>query len=233
MVTDEMDAFGLGPVETPAASEVVARHLKRAIHLGIFPAGSKLPRERELAEILNVSRSTLREALQQAKGEGYLDILRGPRGGVFVRTFQPTPDERTRWFEARDSDLSAIYEFRVATEGLAARRAATRITEDDLARLEQVTEVMAHTDSVGEFRSADLAFHLIIAKAAESGLVRRAVEDARAALFLPFLAIGLDEMRLRSVAHHRKIIKALRSQDPDKAARTMSQHLSDVADHLT
>lgn len=232
MVSSEAGTLGLGPVDVPAASELVARHLKRAIHLGVFPPGAKLPTERDLAEMLSVSRSTLREALHQAKGEGYLEIRRGQRGGVFVRSVPARTSDLARWFKSRGTDLQGVFEFRQVIEGLAARRAATRIKPRQLADLETFNEVLASTSSLGEFRKADLNFHMTIAAIADSELVRHAVEEARAALFLPFQTMELDEMRERSLPQHQRIIDALRAKDADAAETAMKDHLCEIAERI-
>src|SRR5262245_21338895 len=67
----------LGRIEKPAAYELVVNQLKRAIHLGSYVPGDKLPPERALAEQLGVSRVTTREALRVLQGEGYISVGSG------------------------------------------------------------------------------------------------------------------------------------------------------------
>ena len=223
----------LGPIEIPPAYEVVVRYLRRAIHLGEFPPGSKLPRERDLAEHLGVSRATLREALRQLKGEGYIEIHRGQRGGVFVRDERASRDALRRWFDDQGSDMAAVFDFREMVESLAARRAAARADDVLFDRLTELNKHMEETLEIGAFRLADVRFHMAIAEAADARLVRQAVEEARAALFVPFQLLELEGMRARSVPEHARIIEAIRAGDGQTAAAEMAEHVRGTATALS
>jgi DNA-binding FadR family transcriptional regulator len=222
----------VGPVEIAPAYEVVVRHLRRAIHLGTFAPGSRLPTERELAPQLGVSRVTLREALHVLKGEGYVDIRRGQQGGVFVRDRLEDHQGVRQWFADQGNDMDAVFAFRSANERLAARRAAAYATAEDINELVAQTDKMDQTDDIGSFRHADLNFHLRLADAACAALIRRAVEEARAALFVPFQLLPLEAMRERSVPQHRRIIEAVRDGDSDAADEAMATHVARTAEAL-
>jgi len=222
----------VGPIDIAPAYEVVVQHLRRGIHLGEFPPGSKLPAERDLAEQLTVSRTTLREALRELKGAGYVDIRRGPGGGVFVRERTMSTPELRAWFADQGTDMDAVFEFRSLVEPLAARRAAARANGRLVAELSALNERMAATAEVGAFRQADLRFHMRIAETAGAELVRHAVEEARAALFLPFQPLDLEAMRERTVPEHERIVAALRDRDAEAAAEAMQQHVRGTADAL-
>jgi GntR family transcriptional repressor for pyruvate dehydrogenase complex len=230
-VTDR--SVGLGPVEIAPAYEVIVRHLRRAIHLGEFAPGSKLPTERDLAELLEVSRATLREALRELKGAGYVEIRRGQRGGVFVRDGLASNDALRTWFADQGTDLEAVSDFRLSVEPLAARRAAQRATPALVESLEALNALMAQTQEIGAFRQADLRFHMHIAEAADAELVRHGVEEARAALFLPFQLLDLEDMRDRSVPQHAAIIRALSKRDAKAASRAMANHVRATAATLS
>jgi GntR family transcriptional regulator, transcriptional repressor for pyruvate dehydrogenase complex len=216
---------GFDPLEIPPAYEVVVRYLRRGIHLGEFAPGSKLPRERDLAEHLGVSRATLREALRQLKGEGYIEIHRGQRGGVFVRADRASQDALHKWFDDQGTDMVGVFDFRALVESLAARRAAVRANDALIDRLTGFNAQMEETEEIGVFRRADLRFHMAIAEAADARLIWRAVEEARAALFLPFQLLDFAEMRARSVPEHDRIIDAIRAGDAEAAATRMAEHV--------
>src|SRR3954466_4513470 len=74
-----------GPAAAVPAHELVLAQLRRSIHLGHFGAGDRLPPERELAKLLGVSRTTVREAVRVLEGEGLVEIKRGSSGGISVR----------------------------------------------------------------------------------------------------------------------------------------------------
>src|SRR2546421_12917844 len=81
------EPFGalLAPITLRTAGERIAERLVTAIALGEFVPGQRLPAERELAGMLEVSRSTVREALQRLVATGYVKIHRGRNGGAVVQ----------------------------------------------------------------------------------------------------------------------------------------------------
>ena len=81
-------------VEPAAAHELVVAEIRRAIHMGSYVLGDRLPAERALAEQLGVSRATLREALHVLRSEGYVESRRGAHGGLVVLD-QGLNEERT------------------------------------------------------------------------------------------------------------------------------------------
>jgi DNA-binding FadR family transcriptional regulator len=84
------EPFGalLAPITLRTAGERIAERLVTAIALGEFVPGQRLPAERDLAAMLEVSRTTVREALQRLQAAGYVTARRGRGGGTFVQTGQ-------------------------------------------------------------------------------------------------------------------------------------------------
>jgi GntR family transcriptional repressor for pyruvate dehydrogenase complex len=68
---------GITPIEHSSVYELVVEQLRRAIHIGTYLPGDKLPPERELAQRLEVSRASVREAVRMLEGEGYVETRRG------------------------------------------------------------------------------------------------------------------------------------------------------------
>ena len=101
------------PVRPPSTFEETVERLGTAIRLGLLPAGSRLPPERELAGELRISRSTLRQALTTLVQSGHLVSLRGRTGGTFVSDQPPLVDAGRR--AARPSAW-AVLDYRVAIE---------------------------------------------------------------------------------------------------------------------
>jgi GntR family transcriptional repressor for pyruvate dehydrogenase complex len=219
-------------IEVSPAYAVVVERLRRAIHLGQYSPGDKFPPERRHAERLGVSRVTLREAIRVLEGEGYVQTRRGSAGGVTVLASRESRGRlRDRLRESLD-ELHAIQAFRLVNERLAAERAATRVTAQDLAAIEASVDSMARASNVGEFRQSDSFFHLRIAAAADCELLRQAVEHARAAMFHPLDALDYELMLDDAVKGHRKILAALRAGDPTRAGRAMSSHIRTTSREL-
>ena len=112
------ERFGelLAPVPMRSAGERIAERIVTAIALGEFVPGQRMPTERELAAMLEVSRTSVREALQRLQASGYVTTKRGRGGGTFVKTDRgPDSDEMIRrtlvpaWTELRiDSMLPVV-----------------------------------------------------------------------------------------------------------------------------
>src|SRR5215468_2972115 len=116
------------PVRGGNAFEITLARLAQAIRLGMVTSGEQLPPERELAERLQVSRVTLREAIAALRDAGYLETRRGRAGGTFV-VYRDSPqvsgDAVAIAREMGDSLHDAL-DFRRVVEPGAAALAATR-----------------------------------------------------------------------------------------------------------
>lgn len=222
---------GQGIVTQPY--EAVATRLRRAIHLGVYPPGTSMPPEREHSETLGVSRSTLRGAVRLLVGEGLVEIRRGATGGVFILENKESPEVIRARLKERADELRAIMEFRVVNETLAARRAAERATEEDVAEIADSIEEMRRGENSGQLRRADMRFHRGVAAAARSEILLRAVEDARAELFLPFQVVDFDEMSAKSTVEHQRVLDMIVFRDSEGAARAMEAHLATTSERLS
>ena len=138
----------------------VAERLKKQIADGLYPAGSRLPGERDLAEQFKVSRVTIREAEIALQATGHISIRTG--SGAYVLG----PGEKAG---GGVSNISAfeLTEARLMFESEAAALAARQVSEETLAHLEGLLEIMSNRDSELEESSlrADREFRLAIAAA--------------------------------------------------------------------
>ncbi len=219
-------------IEAVPAYEAVAQRLRRAIHLGELRPGSRLPAERLLAEEMGVSRVTLREAIRTLAAEGYLETERGSRSSMHVHSGSMRPQEVRSWMRKRWDELEGLLDFRLTNERCAAERAAERVSPAEIAELRVLVEQGRTSEDVNAFRRSDVRFHMRIAEIAACDLLRRAVEDARAELYVPFRAIALDDMLTVGVSQHARIVDAFERHDPSRAGRAMATHLNTTADQL-
>jgi DNA-binding FadR family transcriptional regulator len=216
----------LAPLYVPPAYAAVADRLRRSIALGIVLPGEKLPSERALAEALGVSRVTVREALRVLQGEGVIVTKRGGAGGAVI-----TARDRTAEHLRSDSDktrpqVAQVFEFRLAVETMASRLAAERRTDEDLAQFAECQTALLESRDIGDFRRADMAFHLAIADASGNAMLRQAIEDARAATFEWFDVVRRPRiLRESSATGHGAVIEAIKQQDGDAASEAMAEHL--------
>jgi DNA-binding FadR family transcriptional regulator len=211
-----------GPVQAPTTFEETVERLGTAIRIGLLPAGSRLPPERELADQLSISRSTLRQAITTLTQSGHLTSVRGRAGGTFVVQSPPLAEsehvELDGWRELLD--------FRIAVESGTIVLAAERAGPEALARLEEQIEVMDETGDFTVYRRADVAFHLGLAEAARAPRLVLAMTEVQGAMseLIAHIAHPPEVLR-RSNRQHARLVECLRKRDVVRAIRTIREHL--------
>ncbi len=212
------------PVQPPTTFEETVERLGTAIRLGLLQPGSRLPPERDLADRLRISRSTLRQALTTLVQSGHLVSVRGRAGGTFVAERPPMGQDVAA--QVLGDGARAVLDYRVAVETGAAVLAAERAQGVELDRLEPFMDQM---DSAGEFedyRRADVRFHIGIAEATHSARLVAAMTEVQGHMSDLIARIAHpDEVLRSSNAQHRQLIAALRSGDGTRAVGIVRQHI--------
>jgi DNA-binding FadR family transcriptional regulator len=223
----------LRPVRGHHAFEACVEQLATAIRLGVYPLGTALPPERELAAILQVSRATLREAMAALREAGLVETTRGRGGGTVVTLKPRTPSARAaaRISPERRRDWLDALEFRRVVEPGAAYLAA-RIQPAGVRR-EQLERALADVDAArrpAAHRQADSRFHLTVASLADSPRTIEAVTSVQATLHEMLLAIPVLGTNIaHSDRQHAALVKAILAGDSDRARRVMEEHCDDTA----
>jgi GntR family transcriptional regulator, transcriptional repressor for pyruvate dehydrogenase complex len=212
------------PVQPPTTFEETVGRLGTAIRLGLLPAGSRLPPERELASRLRISRSTLRHALTTLVQSGHLVALRGRTGGTFVAD-EPPLAERVEAV-ALGEPARSVLDYRVAVEAGATVLAVERAVEEDFERLDECTEHMSHKTPFDEYRRADVRFHIGVAEAAHSPKLVTSMTEVQGQMSQLIARIAHpEEVLMRSNAQHRRIVELIRRRDAGRAVRLMREHI--------
>lgn len=199
----------------------VAKKITKLIDDGVFPVGSRLPGERELAERFGVSRVTVREAEIALQAIGHLQIKTG--SGVYVM------DPKL----ARNGGLPEVSAFeltqaRLLFESEAAALTAPEISDETLAHLDHLVEKMER-GSAEEAESADREFHLTIASASGNGVVRFVIEtlwkirNELDSVKEVYDAVCSEDASQRG-DEHTEILDALRARDAAAAREAMRKH---------
>jgi GntR family transcriptional regulator, transcriptional repressor for pyruvate dehydrogenase complex len=211
------------PVQPPTTFEETVERLGTAIRLGLLAPGSQLPPERELAEELRISRSTLRQALTTLTQSGHLVALRGRAGGTFVADEPPLAEAVD---EPLGADVWEVLDMRVAIESGAAVLAAERASSEDLDRLDDLVERMAEAVDFEDYRRADIRFHILLAQA--SGVARLVGLAAEVQAELSGLIAHIahpQEVLAHSNGEHARIVDALATGDETGAVGLVRRHL--------
>jgi GntR family transcriptional regulator, transcriptional repressor for pyruvate dehydrogenase complex len=153
------------------AFECIIQQVESAIVGGSLSTGDRLPSERELQGLLDVSRNTLRESLRVLEQKGLVEIRKGNRGGIFVKGINA--DSMTEnlglFVRSQRVGMEDISEFREDLEGIVARRAALRAETGMAAAL---APLLRHAETLAEggaanwdaFMQADREIHLALAR---------------------------------------------------------------------
>lgn len=222
----------LRPVQAHAFESCVEQ-LATAIRLGVYPLGTLLPSERELAERMRVSRATLREAMAALRAADLIETRRG-RGGGTVVTMKPqtpsarkaartTPEQRGAW-------LDALEFRRVVEPGAAYQAASIELGPQQRNRLETAHEAVSKATSRARHRQADSRFHLTLAAVTGSPRMVEAVTSVQASLHEMLSAIPVLKTNIaHSDAQHATLVRAVLEGKADKARQTMEEHCDDTA----
>lgn len=211
----------------------IAGQIAALIERGEFPAGSRLPAERELATLLGVSRTSVREAIISLEIAGLVEVRVGT--GIFVRD---AAARRGPGASAAHEDAPGPFELlsaRALIEGEIAALAARNARRADVRALrEAITRMRDYAEAFAERDAADREFHERIAAMTGNGALTMVVsalwEQRRGALWK-----GIEErfhtpaLRARTITDHEAIADAIEARDPDAAREAMRRHLSRVA----
>lgn len=223
----------LRPVRGHHAFEACVEQLATTIRLGVYPLGSTLPSERELAARLGVSRATLREAMAALREAGLVETTRG-RGGGTVVTLKPrtpsakaaariAPERRRDWLDALDFR-------RIVEPGAAYLAACSPLTDGARAQLEKAHDDVAAARKPAQHRQADSRFHLTVAALSGSSRVVEAVTSVQSTLHEMLLAIPVLEANIaHSDRQHAALTRAILQGRPDRSRLVMEEHCDDTA----
>jgi DNA-binding FadR family transcriptional regulator len=218
----------LRPIRSRNLFEETVGRLGQAMQLGVVPAGSRFPSERDLAEMLGVSRVTVREALRALEQAGRIELRRGRQGGAFVvaqSAGSPSAARARKAVRQLGESLDDLLEYRWAVEPAAASLAAEKAGEEDVALLLELFEASQEATPDG-FRSADTQLHFSIAEIARSPLIASGVAEVQASLHEIFHVLPiLSESIRHSHDQHRLVIDAIAAGERQQAREAMEEHL--------
>jgi DNA-binding FadR family transcriptional regulator len=224
------------PLRNGNAFEVTVERLADAIRLGVIPLGERLPPERELAEMLRVSRMTLREATRALAEAGFVEARRGRTGGTFVtyRIAAPARDRATVVAQSMGEGLHEALDFRRIVEPGAAELAATRfLSATDREYLTGCLAACAEAVDDEARRLADSRLHLALASTTGCQPLVAAVAEVQSKLGELLSAIPVLRRNIvHSERQHVEMVRAVLTGNPDGAREIMEQHCDATAEVL-
>jgi DNA-binding FadR family transcriptional regulator len=209
-------------------SEAVVRRVGSAIALGLLGDGEQLPSEAGLATMLNVSTVTLREALSDLRKLGLVETRRGRGGGSFVRS---RDDALAALADARLGELGTtdrreLGDVHGAVAAAAARLAAARASEHEIARLRDLVDRLAGAESVTAQRRIDGRFYIEVAACAQSVRLTMQEMDLHLELGqLPWPPARAPHLLGAIAAAHHAVVDAIEARDGSLARARTEEHI--------
>jgi GntR family transcriptional repressor for pyruvate dehydrogenase complex len=214
--------------------EEIANRLLELIRAKELRPGDKLPAERTLAALMQVSRPVLREALRALAIMKVVEIRQG--AGTYITALEPQQlvSHLDFVFSKDTVALAQVIETRRVVELGNVRLAATRIGPDGLARLDGLlAELRGALDDADRFGTLDIAFHDLVSEAAGNFLLAQFMRIINTLGKVSRERTGASRaVRVRALRDHRRVVAALRAGDPDAAAAAMVAHLDHVEQAL-
>ncbi|WP_026978748.1 FadR/GntR family transcriptional regulator [Flavobacterium tegetincola] len=221
----------LSKTDNQTIQKDLIRKIKDLINFKNLEPGDKLPSERMLSEKFEVSRSTVRDAIQKLEFYGILKSI--PQSGTFVAeigviAMNGMIDDILR---LDDPDFKSLVETRILLELKTARLAALRRTPEDLIQMEAALQ--AYTDKVMNGKDAvqeDLLFHLAIAKASGNSSMNTFMLTITPQIITNFQKYHVcdDNQAFLGIAEHTAIFEAIKNQDTQEAKLKMKAHFKSL-----
>lgn len=222
----------------PSASrnQQIRGQLEGLIESGELGPGDRLPSERELSELLGVSRVSVREAIRSLEAVGLVEVHHGrgtfvveSRSGRYAISFG-------QWLSVHRDEVLELLQVRGALDELAAECAARR-DDGDVGRLRAFNaefRAAGHRDDLTALVACDVAFHDAIADASGSRLLVRLLHELHEVLNESRHATLAPPGRPKASAQeHDAIVAAIAAHDPSSARAAVAEHLSSVRESLT
>lgn len=222
------------PIKPKRISEEIVEQIKALIFEGNLKPGESLPSERELAKSLNVSRVSLREALNTLQGMGLLEIQQGNRTCVRPITTRSIHDPLVSFAKNSPANILKVFEIRKYLEIGCVALAAERATIQEIEQLEEILKEMEEDLKKNRLGAkTDLDFHALLASATHN--------QAYAHLMHTLYDLLQEELRIawggifkkrdkrnKLFQQHKNILEAVKQRDPERGREEALAHLQFV-----
>jgi len=200
--------------ENKSLTTIIFEKVREDILNDVYSDGEKIV-EAKLADELGVSRTPVREALKQLELDGLVESI--PNRGVIVKGIT-------------EQDIADIYTIRIAIEGIAANWSVRRISEEEVASLKEVYELMEFYTARGDTDKTfelNTRFHEIIYRATQSRYMEHVLKDFQ--MFIKSTrskSLKSDGRLAEALAEHKAILDAFMARDVDAAVAAVLAHVN-------
>jgi DNA-binding FadR family transcriptional regulator len=218
----------------------VVDQIQEAIVSGKLAPGTRLPAERDLKEMFNTSRGTLREALRVLEQKGLIEIKLGVAGGAIVKRMDGDPlmESLALLIQSGEVSLEHLSEFRIKIEGSLAALATERATAEDIQELERLQDSARHCFEIQDwenFLKIDEAMHTYLGTMSRNPVfqfVQKSIHDNIHRYYQDYLPMN-PERTLENLNDFEKIIAAIKAKDGAAASAIITDHVQRFHDKMT
>ena len=222
-------------VKTQNTVNIVYDQMKRNILEGLWPPGSKLPSESKLIATFDVSRVSVRSAVQRLRGLGVVVTHQG-KGTFVIKDLEQHGllNDNQPIMHLSQEEFEDMRVFRQAVEFRCMELAVVNATSDDIALLEAaLNRMLVNKDDYKRYSQADFDFHYAIVKASHNKIFIHAMDSIRH-IYLYYLeelnrVLGIT---LESVNAHIKVYMAIKNHDAVAAADTLNEAMANNVDAI-
>jgi GntR family transcriptional regulator, transcriptional repressor for pyruvate dehydrogenase complex len=211
------------PIVGRRTFEDAVEQIAYAIHVGDLKVGERLPAERQLAAMMEISRPTLREAIAVLAGAGIVTVALGSRGGTIIESDSVPARLLDRGVQSRVIEVAYVLEARRLFEPKVAQLAAIYATDDDFAWMRHTIDGQRAATTRDELGRWDERFHIALARATRNPAV---VEIMRHLLRRLAIAWDMEADVEMGTDMHERTLDALINKDPEIIDTVMDEHLS-------
>ena len=228
-----MNTQAYKPIKAEKPSDIIVKEIRKLIENGELNVGDKLPPEDELVRRFQVSKVTLREALQTLVVYGQIEKRRGANGGSVVINENPSLGIELVFENLKSSrcTLQELHETRKIIESRLVEIVAQRITKKEIQKLKETIQEHENQMNSDKSTGAGWQFYLLLGKFSKNKILAK-IEDLLLRILIDVEnSVGLDVLQTQSEAHRkynltaaqgqRKIAELIATKQPEKAKRQM------------
>ncbi len=215
------------PLERKSRQEYVMEQIQDLILQNALKPNDYLPSEVEMAQALNVSRSTVREALRRLETMGVVDISHGERPRVSTLNLERFLDALRMFMIIDKDEFVDLMELRKILEVGAVDIVVEKMTKEHAENMRKYIELMKENiDNPEIFALNDFNFHLELIKATENFLLSKLMDIISAALLKVQRITSRFPSSRTAIPHHEAILDALLRRDKEEAKRILREHIT-------